>query len=139
VNVSIATTDEAIERCFPVMVQLHPTVTREEFMKRVRRQQRSGYTLAFLEDGDNVRTVAGFVISEGLSWGKFLYIDDLVTDAESRSEGYGGILLDWLVEYAKAKQCTELHLDSGVQRFAAHRFYMRRRLHIVCYHFSLGL
>jgi hypothetical protein len=32
-----------------------------------------------------------------------------------------------------------LHLDSGVQRFAAHRFYLARRMDITCHHFALKL
>jgi coproporphyrinogen III oxidase len=33
----------------------------------------------------------------------------------------------------------ELHLDSGVQRFDAHRFYLRHRMAIVGHHFALPL
>jgi hypothetical protein len=28
------------------------------------------------------------------------------------------------------------HLDSGVQRHRAHKFYLNRNLDIVCYHFA---
>jgi hypothetical protein len=30
-------------------------------------------------------------------------------------------------------------LDSGVQRFGAHRFYLRRRMDITSHHFALDL
>jgi hypothetical protein len=38
------------------------------------------------------------------------------------SKGYGGALFDWLVEHAREHDCDQFHLDSGVQRFRAHRF-----------------
>jgi hypothetical protein len=44
-----------------------------------------------------------------------------------------------LVAEARAAGCGELHLDSGVQRFAAHRFYLRERMEIMAHHFRLKL
>ena len=38
--------------------------------------------------------------------------------------------MNWLVEYARGEGCDQFHLDSGVQRFAAHRFYLNRRMAI---------
>jgi GNAT superfamily N-acetyltransferase len=78
-------------------------------------------------------------ISESLAWGKFLYIDDLVSKSGDRSKGYGGELFDWLIDYARAENCQQLTLDSGVQRFAAHRFYLRRRMEITSHHFTIKL
>ena len=42
----------------------------------------------------------------------------------------GGALFDWLVAEARAAGCKQLDLDSGVQRFAAHRFYLMKRMSI---------
>jgi len=68
-----------------------------------------------------------------------MYVDDLVTDERQRSKGVGGALLDWLAEQARARGCAELHLDSGVHRFDAHRFYFTKRMHISSYHFKIKL
>jgi hypothetical protein len=51
----------------------------------------------------------------------------------------GGALFDWLVQLAREHECRELHLDSGVQRFDAHRFYLGKRMHITSHHFALKL
>ena len=137
--IAIANSDEEIERCYPVMAELRPHVTAEEFLSRVRRQQSTaGYKLAYVADGD-VKAVAGFRISECLAWGKFLYVDDLVAKSDERSKGYGGELLDWLIAYARTEGCDQFHLDSGVQRFDAHRFYLRKRMIIEGHHFGLKL
>jgi len=61
------------------------------------------------------------------------------TRARDRSAGYGGELFDWLVEQAREKDCEHLELDSGVQRFDAHRFYLLKRMEISSYHFSLPI
>jgi GNAT superfamily N-acetyltransferase len=68
-----------------------------------------------------------------------IQVDDLVTDAGARSGGYGRALFEWLVEEGRAKGCSVLELDSGVMRHDAHRFYLRERMHILAYHFSLTL
>ncbi len=137
--VSLAQTDHEIQSCYRVMVELRPQVGPEEFLLRVKRQNEiAGYQLAYVADG-HVKAVAGFRISECLAWGKFLYVDDLVAGSDDRSKGYGGILFDWLVAHAKKAGCDEFHLDSGVQRFAAHRFYLAKRMAIEAHHFGLKL
>lgn len=137
--VSLARDDHEIEDCYDVMAELRPHVRREDFVRRVRRQNAdSGYELAYLKV-DNVKAVAGFRVSECFAWGKFLYVDDLVAGSDERSKGYGGVLFDWLVAYARENGCDEFHLDSGVQRFAAHRFYLNKRMAIEGHHFGLKL
>jgi len=113
-SIRLAETDEEIRACFPVMAQLRPHLDAEGFVARVRRQMGGGYRLAFLEDGGRVAAVAGFRVTENLAWGRFLYVDDLVTDGGSRSQGYGERIFDWLVAEAGREGCDELHLDSGV-------------------------
>jgi GNAT superfamily N-acetyltransferase len=139
-TITIATTDAEIVSCFPVMFQLRPHLVEAEFLTRVRRQiQSAGYVLVFLKDKGAVQSLAGFRISECLYSGRYLYVDDLATDASSRSNGYGRLLFDWLVDHARKNKCDVLTLDSGVQRFAAHRFYLTQRMDITCHHFSLNL
>jgi GNAT superfamily N-acetyltransferase len=138
-RVKLAETDAEIKQCFPVMVQLRPHLTLDAFLKRVHVQRHERYQLAFVEDAGRITAVAGFRIMEMLAHGRILYVDDLVTDEGSRSKGYGDALIDWLVEFANAEKCDELQLDSGVQRFRAHAFYFRERMHISAYHFALKL
>lgn len=133
-----AATDEEILAAYPVMAELRPHLIRDEFVERVRRQQASGYVLTTAGD-DEVLAAAGWRFGENLAWGRFLYIDDLVTATSARSRGFGGALLDHLVERARTAGCDEFHLDSGVQRFGAHRFYLAHRLDITSHHFARKL
>lgn len=138
-NIALATSETELARCFPVMAPLRTHLSKEEFVRRVKRQQQDGYQLACLENAGEIRSLAGFRIMEMLAFGRILYVDDLVTADDQRSIGYGGSLFDWLVERARAEGCTQLHLDSGVHRFAAHRFYLMKRMEISSHHFSLKL
>lgn len=140
-KIRLAESDADIAACLPVMRELRPHLTTaEDFVARVRRQQaQAGYRLAFLEVAGRPRAVGGFRIGEYLAWGRAMYIDDLVTAAEERSSGHGGALLDWLIAHARADGCDQLHLDSGVQRFDAHRFYLGKRMKISSHHFQMEL
>lgn len=132
-------TDEEIQDCFRVMSQLRTHLVEAEFPGVIRSQMQEGYHLACIMDGSEVASVAGYRISRSLSWGKFMYVDDLVTDAARRSRGFGKAMLTWLVEEANRNQCRELHLDSGTQRKDAHRFYAREGMDMIGYHYRLSL
>ncbi len=135
-NIRIAQSDEELRACFPVLRELRPHIDEEEMFSRVRRQQTSGYRLAFIDEGDGVVAVAGFRIGENLAWDRFLYVDDLVTHSAYRSQGHGARLLSWLREHASSEGCRQLHLDSGMHRRDAHRFYAREGMATFGLHFA---
>ncbi len=139
-RIAVAESLDEIARCFEVMRELRTHLTgAEEFIERVQRQVQEGYRLAYLETGGTVRAVAGYRIHGLLYSGRTLYVDDLVTQNGARSQGFGGQLFDWLVAEARREKCQMFSLDSGVQRFAAHRFYLMKRMEISAHHFTLAL
>jgi len=138
-SVKIAMSDAEIARCFPVMHELRTHLLEASFVARVREQEKGGYFLTYVEDEGRVVSVAGSRIVENLFSGRMLYIDDLSSGATERSKGYGKLLFDWLTRYAREKGCDTLELDSGVQRFDAHRFYLTNRMAISAHHFRLTL
>ena len=137
--IALAESDTDILRCFPVMLQLRPHLVEAEFVARVRGMQAQGFRLARLEEDGAVRAVAGYRYHEKLFSGSTLYVDDLVSDPAQRSRGHGARLLAWLIAEARKNRCDLFELDSGVQRFDAHRFYFRERMKISSYHFTLPL
>jgi GNAT superfamily N-acetyltransferase len=138
-SIQIATIPEEISRCFAVMSQLRPLLVAGEFVARVQAQQAEGYQLAFIENKGAIVSVAGFRIQNMLSSGKTFYVDDLVTDAASRSQGHGEAMIQWLIALAREAGCVSFDLDSGTQRQEAHAFYLRHRLRITSFHFHLPL
>ena len=112
----------------------------ESFTEWVNQHQRpEGYRVvaAFLPGETDAVAAAGFRILHQLSKARFLYVDDLVTLPSHRSSGFAGMVFDWLVEEARRQGCEQLHLDSGHQRFDAHRFYVKRGMIMNAHHFSM--
>lgn len=139
-NVHLATTPEAIARCFAVMRELRTALTSpEEFVSIIQQQQVEGFHLAYLEHRHKVVTVAGFRVQHMLATGLTMYVDDLVTGEAYRSHGHGKAMLDWLIARAQNQGCQTFSLDSGTHRREAHAFYFRENMRISSFHFFLPL
>ncbi|AOS96005.1 aminoalkylphosphonic acid N-acetyltransferase [Microbulbifer aggregans] len=131
-------TEQELNEAGRVLLQLRTGFELEELLQQVREQQQEGYQLAIAVLDEQVIGVAGFAINRKLAWGKHIYVDDLVTHADHRSTGAGKALMNWLRAYGREQGCEQLHLDSGVQRFGAHRFYLREGFDINSHHFAIG-
>ena len=139
-DIRTARTEAEITACFPAMHELRPHLSESEFVAQVQRQmQNHGYTLVYLTVGDQVVAAAGYRVTEFLYSGKMFYVDDLICRSAFRKHGYGGKLLDWLLEKSEELSCAQFHLDSGVHRHVAHRLYLSRKLQISSHHFSKEL
>jgi GNAT superfamily N-acetyltransferase len=131
-----AETDAEINACFDVMSELRPHLKHDTFLATIRSMQADGYRLAFISENDKPIAAAGYRILSNLHYGKYLYVDDLVTAADTRSTGQGKAMLAWLTDLALAENCAVIHLDSGTQRAEAHKFYFREGFNIASYHFA---
>lgn len=136
-QVQLLSSDNDLKGVAEVLLLLRPQYTVDSLIAQIKKQQKNGYQIAYIKSGDTVLCVAGFVVGEKLAWGKHIYIDDLVTNEKHRSAGAGSMMIDWFKSYCAEIACEQLHLDSGVQRFSAHRFYLRERFNIESHHFSI--
>lgn len=123
----------------PVLQELRPHLSVDLLEQVLREGAPQGLTFTAVFVGEPCVAVAGWRIIANTSAIRKLYVDDLSTAASERSRGYGRMLLDELRERAVAAGCRRLDLDSGVQRFDAHRFYLRERMNIDAHHFSQHL
>jgi len=128
---------------FDAALALRPHLgSRDQFARRIDDLQRpEGFRVAasFGDDPGRAAAYAGFRIAHNTAWGHHLYVDDLSTLPEHRRQGHGGALLRWLFAEAHRLGCDELHLDSGHQRFDAHRVYLAGGLDITAHHFRARL
>jgi GNAT superfamily N-acetyltransferase len=136
--IKIMSTDSEIMSTFLTIKQLRPHLTEDMYLDKIKRLQSNfGYHLVAVIENDSVKAAAGYRITESLAWGNYFYVDDLITDETSRRNGYAKILWDWLMNEAEVNGCGQFHLDSGVHRHDAHRFYLKAGLDITCHHFQM--
>ena len=124
-----------LERAETVHRQLRPQLP-PDYARRLHEVFAGGGRMAVVVEGDCVASVAIWRIIENTYEGRRLYVDDLVSDEGKRSCGAGKLLLGWLKSKAKSFDCDVLALDSGVQRYRAHRFYFREGLHVSSFSFK---
>jgi GNAT superfamily N-acetyltransferase len=128
-----------VEDMLPVLRELRPDLDAARLTAVYAEGHRQGLRFLVAYDGDRCVGVAGWRILALTFATRKLYVDDLVTASDGRSQGVGHALLAELEERGRAAGCTVLDLDSGVQRHDAHRFYLRERMHISSHHFSKPL
>jgi len=139
-RIKIAESDEEIQSCYAAMAELRPHISEHEFLETVKKQIAGcNFQLVYLSENGAVKSVGGIRIGEWLAGGKYLEIEDLATLSGERSNGCGGELFDWIVDYARRENCAQIKLVSNVKRFAAHRFYLKRRMIIEAHYFSMQL
>ncbi|HRI21979.1 MAG TPA: GNAT family N-acetyltransferase [Panacibacter sp.] len=138
-QIQIAKTEEDILKCWDVMHALRPHLIKGDFVSTVKEMITEGYQLCFIEDNGKAAAVVGFRYLQYLYNGKHFYIDDLSTLPESRGKGYGGLLVDYVVDLAEKKGFKCVTLDSGYTRLDAHRLYLNKGFVLAAHHFSKTL
>jgi GNAT superfamily N-acetyltransferase len=129
-------TEADIPRLIPALTELRPHRSPEYFLEKIPLQFKEGFQIIYVGNETMAYAVAGFRTIHFLFSGKTLYVDDLVTHSAHQRKGYGGMLMRWMIQYAKENGYEMFSLDSGFQRKDAHRLYLHTGLHITSFHFS---
>lgn len=140
VVIEVADSEDQIVSTFDLFLQLRPHLERDAFIQQVREMQKEhAYCIVMVLVEQHPVAAAGYRIMHSLAWGKHLYIDDLIVDEDHRRHGYAKGLWTWLVAQAEKNGCGQMHLDSGVYRHDAHKFYLRNGMDITCHHFQVSV
>jgi len=138
-EIKLAKTDWEIEMCWDVLLALRPHLDRSSFLSTIKEMLGEGYRLAYIQECDHVIAAIGFRYLQFLYNGKHIYIDDLSTLPGHRGKGYGSMLLNYVFDIAREKGYKTVTLDSGYQRFDAHRLYLNEGFTLSSHHFSKSI
>ncbi|MDW0117163.1 GNAT family N-acetyltransferase [Sporosarcina thermotolerans] len=117
-------TPQEILKAFPVMNQLRTHLNEKDYLDLVTEaMEKDMYKMFALFDEGEIVAVTGFKPMITLYYGRFVWVCDLVTDANKRSNGYGEKLLSFVHEWAIVNGYKSVALSSGLQRTDAHQFY----------------
>lgn len=135
-KIELLINNNKIRQVATILHELRQHLDINTIIETIKTETKNGYVIAYVIDKEEILGVVGFRIQYKLAWGRHIYIDDLITKSTSRSLGTGKKLLDYVKEYAVKNNCKQLHLDSGVQRYEAHKFYFREALAVSSFHFK---
>lgn len=119
-------------------------VSSQSFSNQVDNIQRgAGYRLfgVFVPTQKEAVAVCGFRLTHNLVWGRYIHIDDLVTQKSHRRHGHAQALLDAVTVEAKKMGCTEIHLNAYVspERAGMHKLCFNNEFFIASHHFRRNL
>jgi GNAT superfamily N-acetyltransferase len=95
--------------------------------------------LLAVDSGRIVGLASVYVDILSIRFGWRCWLEDLVVTSERRGEGVGWLLLDAATEWARARGCTHLELNSAPARKDAHRFYLARGMVQSALNFGLDI
>jgi GNAT superfamily N-acetyltransferase len=138
-EIQVAQSDDDILKCIAVLRELRPHLDKADMLPIIKELMEEGYVLAFIEEDNLAVAAIGFRYLQLLYNGKQFYIDDLSTLPAYRGKGYAGQLLEYVIDLARKNGFNAVTLDSGHQRFDAHRLYLNKEFTISAHHFSKTL
>jgi GNAT superfamily N-acetyltransferase len=129
---------EWLARAERVHRELRPHLP-DDYIGKMQRVFAGGARMSVAVRDDAVAGVAVHRVHENTVDGMQMYVDDLVSDAEQRSQGIGNALMEHLQRLAREAGCAKFNLDSGTQRQQAHKFYFREGMVVTSFHFAKPL
>lgn len=132
--------EQGVRGCYGLMRQLRPHLgSADEFVARWRCQQQEGYRLLALRAQGRTVALAGYRVQHNLVHDRFLYVDDLVTEASLRGAGHGAAMLARLKLEAERLDCGKLVLDTPLSNALGQRFYFRQGMLSSAMRFNLPI
>lgn len=104
--------NEEITAAYPLMSQLRPHLTKQDFTSTIRRQEAEGYELYGGYVSGELVVLGGVREQSTTARGQHLFVDDLVTHSAVRGSGFGQAMLMYLAQYAHQKGIAMIYLDS---------------------------
>lgn len=117
---------EDLNRCYSVMKELRPHLSFEDYLHIYDQAHKAdGYQIAAIEAEGHIVALMGYRFLWDYVRGRHVYIDDLVSTAAARSQGYGAELLRYAEVIAHENGCAVLRLCTGLENEGGIRFYDR--------------
>lgn len=103
VSISALETEDEWLQGLPVLKQLRTHLTESSLLNYRNKMQVEGYRLFAATVDDEIVSLAGVIIQTNFYDGRHVYVYDLITDAEHRSQGHGLHLLEFVTEWGRGK------------------------------------
>lgn len=124
---------------FDVLAHMYPNMSRPEYEAILPERVETGYRMLGVFDGEKCICSAGFWISYRFYCGKFIQLDNMVTLPDARSKGVGKLVVDFIKNTGKSDGCKKVLVDTYVENFSAHRFFLREGFIIRGYHLNFEI
>jgi len=124
---------------YPLIKQLNSELSESDFNDRLKKMLVQGYRCIAIVKNGQYLGVCGFWQGTRFWCGDFIDLDNLVVDERYRGKNIGKKLIKWVENLAINSGCSQIGLDSYVNKHDANRFYFHEGYIIKGYHFVKSL
>jgi GNAT superfamily N-acetyltransferase len=108
----------------PILRELYCSLDEGRYAALLAEMIDDGYRqFAVRNDAEEIVAVAGVGVHVNLYYGRHLYLYDLVVKEDARSQGYGGLLVDYVEGVARREGCETAALACDLEREGALHLY----------------
>ena len=93
-----------------------------------------GYQCVGVYDADELIGICGIWILNKLYAGKHIEPDNVFVKEAYRSKGVGGLMIDWVCDYAKKKNCEGAEVNYYVANTKGKKFWEKQGFEPLAYH-----
>lgn len=125
-----------INSVIPLIQKLSDNKTSEAVLKqRFAEMVTQNYECAVLYDGEKLIGVAGMWFCTRHYSGRSVELDHVFIEDGYRRKGLGKQFMKCIYDYVGQKGCQAVELNTYVQNYPSHKFYMNEGFEILGYHF----
>lgn len=114
--------DISLDDAYDILSDVEPDLPKEDFLFQYDCRLKGDVKILGLFDSTDLCTVTVVSIQENPTYGKYLYLYDLVTHKDKRRKGYGKEMLKYVQNLAIYNGCSKITLNSGLHRIDEHKF-----------------
>jgi len=136
IEIKELTKKEEMLTTFPLIAQIYPKMTLEKFSTALdEMMSRDNYKIvaAFLDE--KMVGISGYWISYMLYCGRYLQACNFFVEEQSRKNGVGKKILDYLEQKARQEKCDKFVLDSYTENKRSHPLFFREGFYVRGLHF----
>jgi GNAT superfamily N-acetyltransferase len=140
IHIKELTSEAEILANYPLLEQLYPgEVSYDDYARILPEFLARGYRqVGLFKDGHCIGFI-GFHSAIHFTCNHYLYINDLVIDAQHRAQSHATKLLNWIEEEAQRLGYKTLLLDCYLERKGPQALYHRQGYSILAFHFCKNL
>lgn len=127
---------EDIKSIIPLLEMLDNSVDRNTLEVRLDEMIGQGYQCVGVYDQNRLIGISGLWVLTKYYVGKHIEPDNVFVLPEYQGMGIGGMLFDWIFDYANSIGCNASELNCYINNDEAHKFWKNLGYEIKAYHFQ---
>ncbi len=130
---------EKLEIILPFLQKINPEVSLETLSKRLKEMILARYECVGVYDQGNLIGISGMWFLTKYYIGKHVEPDNVFILPQYQGKGIGKLLMNWIFEYAKSKDCNASELNCYINNKEGQKFWENQGYERIAYHYQKKL